>query len=65
MPSILETDPKARRSIGTDQRLLLATTLNRRRYPHRLPVFGHGPTRNVDTSTAQFVDDRVIGQDLR
>src|SRR5262249_12600875 len=52
------------RLIGTNQSLFLAPTLNRRRYPHRFPVFGHGPARNVDTCATQFVDNRIIGQDI-
>src|SRR3954453_13459746 len=42
--------------------LLLAPALNRRGYPHRLPVFCNRPARNVDAGLAQPVDDRIVGE---
>src|SRR3954471_24634549 len=42
------------------ERLLLAPALNRRGYPHRLPVFCNRAARDADAGLAQPVDDCIV-----
>ena len=53
-----------RSGTGADDGLLVAPPLYGRRDPHRFPVFGNRPARNIDAGGVQSFDDGVVREDV-